>query len=595
MLGLDARVHAVVLDVRGELLVAHAVQVGTGNGLIGTLDDAQLARDGNGREDVVAGDHDRADAGSLGLGDGVLGLGTDRVDHAAQAQEGHVVLERLGAKVLGLLVVVVDARGRHDAQCLAGHGAVLLHDLLAPLVGQGHVAFLGADLGAVGQHHVGPALGVLDVGPVRSLVNHGHHLAAGVKGRLAHAGVGGHEVGGRKANLGGVGHERGLGGLADSLLAHRVPLGVGGHGHAADQAVLVPAKVAHDRHLVLSERAGLVGADDLGAAQRLHGGELADDRVLLAHLGHAHGQHDRHDRSKALGDGCHGKRDRDHKGVKHEVEVGHELGTVLEEAGEEDDHGDAHDHDGQNARELGELLLQRGLLVLGLAQGVGDLAHLGVHARGHDDGASVAIDHDRAHVAHVLAIAQGHVAGLGVGLQRARALDHRHALTRERCLLDLERRALDQAAVGGHGVAGLKDHDVARHELGAQHLDDLPVTHDTRLRGGHLLKRRQRLLGLGLLDHAEHGVEHDDEQDDDDVGKVVRPLGHAGQGAHHRGDEQHDDHGVGKLRQEAAPHRHLLALLELVQAKLGQAVRGLAGAQTLLRIAALGRNDVLKR
>ena len=34
------------------------------------------------------------------------------------------------------------------------------------------------------------------------------------------------------------------------------------------------------------------------------------------------------------------------------------------------------------------------------------------------------------------------------------------------------------------------------------------------LRRGHLLQRLERLLGLGLLNHAEDGVQDDDGQDD---------------------------------------------------------------------------------
>ena len=38
-----------------------------------------------------------------------------------------------------------------------------------------------------------------------------------------------------------------------------------------------------DGHLVGGEGPGLIGADDGGAAQRLHGGEAAHDGVLLGH------------------------------------------------------------------------------------------------------------------------------------------------------------------------------------------------------------------------------------------------------------------------------------------------------------------------
>lgn len=40
---------------------------------------------------------------------------------------------------------------------------------------------------------------------------------------------------------------------------------------------------ADRRHLVCGQRAGLVGADDGGAPQRLDGGQLPDDHVPLRH------------------------------------------------------------------------------------------------------------------------------------------------------------------------------------------------------------------------------------------------------------------------------------------------------------------------
>ena len=43
-------------------------------------------------------------------------------------------------------------------------------------------------------------------------------------------------------------------------------------------------------HLVGGEGAGLVGADDGGAAQGLHGGQRPDDGVLLGHAASPQGQ-----------------------------------------------------------------------------------------------------------------------------------------------------------------------------------------------------------------------------------------------------------------------------------------------------------------
>ena len=63
---------------------------------VGTLDDADLASDRDGRQAVVAGDHDDADAGATALGDGVGDLGTRWILHDLETDEGEVALDVVG-------------------------------------------------------------------------------------------------------------------------------------------------------------------------------------------------------------------------------------------------------------------------------------------------------------------------------------------------------------------------------------------------------------------------------------------------------------------------------------------------------------------
>ena len=130
-----------------------------------------------------------------------------------------------------------------------------------------------------------------------------------------------------------------------------------------------------------------------------------------------------------------------------------------------------------------------------------------------------------------------------------------HGLAGERGLLDLHGGALEHAAVGGHRVAGLEQDHVARDELGGVQHDQLAVAHDLGLGGAHLLKGREGLLALGLLDDAERGVDDDDRHDDDDVGEVDLALDGAGHGADDGRHDEHDDHRVGHLLEEADPQR----------------------------------------
>ena len=578
VLGLDAGVHAVILDVRVELLVAHAVEVGTGDSLTAIGDDAQLLGDGHGGVDVVARNHDSADAGVVRLADSVGHLGTDRVDHAGQAAENQVMLERSGAAVGGNLSVGA-ARQRQHAQGLVGHGLVGRHELGAALLSQRNDLLAVIDVGAQANHHVGRALGVLLVLAVQGLDDHGHHLTARVERGLAHARVLGSQA--SKTSLAGIIDECTLGRLAHGLAQLLVPLGIGTQRHACQELLLGRSElVLDDGHLVLGKRAGLVRADGLRAAECLDSRKLADDRLALCHLGHAERQHDGHDGDQALGDGGDGERDGDHKGVEQGRRVGENVAhAVADDVDAKNHDADDDNHDGKDAAELGELHLQRRELFLGLGQGAGNLAHLGVHASADHDGATTAVHNGGAHVAHVLAVAERHVVGARGKLDHVGVLLYGHGLAGECSLFDLHRGALEHAAVSRDGVARLEHDHVAGHELGARQVHELAVAQHLGLRRAHLLQGLEGLLAFSLLDHAQHRVDDNDEHDDGDIGKVRLALDHARERADNRGRDQHDDHGVGHLLKEALPQRCLLGFLKLVRACLGKTRRRLACAQ----------------
>ena len=474
MLGLDAGVHAVVLDVRVELLVAHAIEVGTGDGMAAIGDDTQLLGDGHGGVDVVARDHDGANASVVGLADGFGDLGADRVDHAGQAAEDQVVLERSGAAVARDLGVGAACQRQH-AQSLVGHGLVGGHELGATLLGQRDDLFALVDMGAQADHHVGRALGVLLVLAIQGLDDHGHHLAARVERGLAHARMLGSQAG--EASLAGVVDERALGRLAHGLAQLLVPLSIGAQRHAGQELLLGRSElVLDDGHLVLGKGTGLVGADGLCAAKGLDSRELADNRLALGHLGHAKRKDDGHDGNKALGDGGDGERDGNHKGVEQGSRVGEDIAhAVAEDVNAKDHDADDDHHNGKDAAELGELHLQRRELLLGLGQGAGDLTHLGVHAGADHDGAATAVYHGGTHVAHVLAVAERHVIGARGKLDHVGVLLDGHGLAGERGLFNLHRGALEHAAVGRDGVARLEHDHVAGHELGARQVHELAV------------------------------------------------------------------------------------------------------------------------
>ena len=150
-----------------------------------------------------------------------------------------------------------------------------------------------------------------------------------------------------------------------------------------------------------------------------------------------------------------------------------------------------------------------------------------------------------------------------VARDRRDVLEHRGALPGERRLLDLQGGRHEQPAVGRHAVAGLEEHDVARHQLGGVDLDRHAVAPHPGDVLQHLLEGRQARLRLRLLAQAEHRVE-DRQADQHDRG--ARLAGdHL---VHDRGADQDDLHQVLVLAQEGLQARLRLLGGEHVRAVL---------------------------
>ena len=114
---------------------------------------------------------------------------------------------------------------------------------------------------------------------------------------------------------------------------------------------------------------------------------------------------------------------------------------------------------------------------------------------------------------HVHAVAQGRRLG-----ERSDVLEHRLALAGERRLRHRERGRLDQPGVGAHRVA--LGQQQRRRPARRRPTGRAPRARRARHAGRrrrHALQRRDRLLGARLLHVAEHGVEHDDHRDHDDL------------------------------------------------------------------------------
>ena len=137
-----------------------------------------------------------------------------------------------------------------------------------------------------------------------------------------------------------------------------------------------------DRHFVLGQRAGLVGGNDAGGAERLDGRQVPHDGVASCHALDADREHRGDDRRQPFGHGRDGERDAEDQHVEECRRAAHVL-----------DEDDGHDHDDRN----GDTTRPRSLPVRSssrcsgvgfverLLQQSGNAAHLGAHPGcGHD-------------------------------------------------------------------------------------------------------------------------------------------------------------------------------------------------------------------
>ena len=492
---------------------------------------------------MVAGDHNGADAGAPALGNGIFHLGPHRIDHTGQTQEGELPLQ-VGGRSIRRNAVPNPAGSAQHPQRPACHGLVGRQDLLTARFGQLHPAALQLHPGTPLQHLVRRTFGKLQ-NLASSLMQGGHHLPAGIKGRLCHPGrVLLHPVF-VQSLLGGPSHQGRFRGLAQGL-AGGVQLGVRAQGHGPSRPLQI-SEMIHHRHLILGQGAGLVRANDLCAAQRLHRSEPPYDGIPLGHIGNADGQHHRHHRGEPFRNGRHRQRHRHHKGIHHH--------TGGEGPGPQKLHAENHQADpqhqpGQHFGQLAQLPLQRRLPILGLRQRTSDFTHLRVHARGSDHGRAPAIDHGGPHIDHVLPVSQGDVLPALPEMDEVYELIDRNGLSRESRLFDFEACALQNPPVGGDSVAGLQQHHIACHQIFTADGHHLTIPQNLGGGCGHLLQRLNGFLRLVLLIHSQDSIDHHHEENDNHIRKAL-VLIHCQHTANGGGRQQYEGHGICQLEEKA--------------------------------------------
>ena len=296
---------------------------------------------------------------------------------------------------------------------------------------------------------------------------------------------------------------------------------------------------------VLSEQIADVDAERLHRPQPLHDRALGRERLR------AHREHGRDHRRKT------GRDRRDREADPDEEELVEVVPVNQPENDDQRQRGSRHDR--EQHRQLVELACERRLLLLDLAQHPRDPTDLGRHPRRRDHHLAPAPRHGRVHVGHVDTVPERHLA-TGYRFDR---LQDRSALTRQRGLLDLQRRGHEQATVRRNLVARLEDDDVARHELLGGDVHKLAVTPRMSPDDEHLLERGDALGRLALLVQAKDRVEHG-QAEDHEAGRELLQRNDADD----RGAEQDELHQVAVLAQKRLPAGLLLRLRELVRAYL---------------------------
>jgi len=345
--------------------------------------------------------------------------------------------------------------------------------------------------------------------------------------------------------------------------------------------------VARQRDLVLRQRAGLVGAQDVHRAEVLDRVQALDDDLLARQQHRALGQRAGDDHRQHLGRQADGHRQCEQEGLQPVV-----LGEAV------DDEDDRHHHSGKADQQPADAV-DTGLEGVGRAV-AGCVGGGGMRRQRAEEAAAAGRHHQRGGRARDDIGAHEHQVGL---IERARAcrctgggswgalhelLDW-HRLTGHRRLRNEQVAGAQHAAVGRDHVTGRQADDVARDQVAQRDL----LRRGLRGRGGRCLRGRR---ARAAADHRGGVADHRTQA----LGGAVRAalLHEADHGAqHHHGGDHHRGLGVrtqigqcGQCRQQqveriqiAAPQvqpgRQWRLVLDVVGAVAGQAAGRLGGVQ----------------
>ena len=362
----------------------------------------------SGSELVVAGNHDRNNAGGLILGYGLGSFGAGRVDEAGETDAGQVCFE--GGRVYSF---------GHRGQQLSGVGQHA-EDLRGLRVGAffevGQLAFLVG--GELRKQHAGRPFSeheyaVLGLGKGR------HAPALGIEGQFGQARKLGFERGARIVFSGGVAGHGYLGRVAQPVAVGALG-GVGVEGHSGQQRVAVAQRGQAKRrvgvcflrgHLVEGQGTRFIRADVGDGAERFHGRQLTHQVMVFGQpLGPS---------PSAMFTTAGNPSGMAATASEMDTSSKSPRGSPRHQPVAKNHRANSYRPRRQLLAEGAQPLLQRHRGD-GQLEEAGDFAQLGVHAGGYHVGRAAAIGHEGALIAQVQAVAEG----IGAGGQRGGVFLH---------------------------------------------------------------------------------------------------------------------------------------------------------------------------
>lgn len=252
-----------------------------------------------------------------------------------------------------------------------------------------------------------------------------------------------------------------------------------------------------ERELVLGEGTGLVGAKDFDTSERLDGGELLNNGLLLGEVSgtDSHGGGD--DSWETDGD----TNDGDGEG---ELEDGHDaVGSV--ERGDPNDEESDNDENQQNGTDAVEHLRE----VTSAGGGRGD-----ERSSATDEGRVTGGSDD--HEGLTTLDGRGSVAGVALVLVDSKGL------TSDGGLIDLEEAVFgDETTIGGDDGAFLDLEDITGDDFRSFNLSELAVTEDGSLESERLLQFLDNGTSLVFLDETDSCVKQQEGANDTEINPIL--------------------------------------------------------------------------